>query len=171
MHPLVECRMKFDLWMTSVQHVTILFYKDVWSITGYYVHEFVSMLANKIWTKHLQSTLKFFYPWLLLIVQFHLPPSDPSYWLRYDDYVLPFFSQTAFLWANNVPSWIERLEHVLYMWKKDPMGEYKVTYIYLLKLQCNNGLYIILFNFFPTSIILVFNVVEESNLLSEGEYI
>ena len=25
MHPLVESRMKFDLWITSVHHVTILF--------------------------------------------------------------------------------------------------------------------------------------------------
>ena len=98
------------------------FYKDVWSITGYYVHEFVSMLANKIWTKHLQSTLKIFDPGLPLIVRFHLPLSDPSHWLRYDDYVLPFFSQSAFLWANNVPSWIERLEHVLYVWKKRSYG-------------------------------------------------
>ena len=64
----------------------------------YWIHtEFFLKVHIENLSCHVQSTLKFFDPGLPLTVQFHLPPNDPSYWLRYEDYVLPFFSRSAFL--------------------------------------------------------------------------
>ena len=43
--------------------------------------------------------------------------------------------------CRNTPSKVARLENGLYQYKKkDPTGAYKVTYIYLLKLQYNHRL-------------------------------
>jgi hypothetical protein len=66
-----------------------------WIHTENFHTEFFLKVHGENLSCHVQSTLKFFDPGLLLTVQFHLPPSDPSYWLRYDDYVLPFFSQSV----------------------------------------------------------------------------